>query len=165
MTERANCGSFVSMNSKYVFAFGGFNFPAGSQQKALQSVERLALRSKASQWEELNFSPSIKAKACFYLYQIDFEAAGISNVDGNGNDVGTQVMLFGGWRDMMLQKEVDVWDYKNNAVTSFYGDLGQESQLINPDMITKRPIQIKERVWFLGRRHIHWLNLKTKKFG
>ena len=42
--ERANCGSFVTKNSKYVYAFGGFNFPAGSQQKALSSVERLNLK-------------------------------------------------------------------------------------------------------------------------
>ena len=36
-------------------------------------------------------------------------------------------MLFGGWRDMMLQKEVDVWDYKHDAVNTFYGESGAES--------------------------------------
>jgi hypothetical protein len=66
--ERANCGSFVTKNSKYVYAFGGFNFPAGSQQKALASVERLNLLKPEAQFKELDLQPSIKMKACFYMY-------------------------------------------------------------------------------------------------
>jgi hypothetical protein len=44
LCERANCASFVTTDEKYLYAFGGFNFPAtGQQQKAIDSIERVNL--------------------------------------------------------------------------------------------------------------------------
>ena len=67
-------------------------------------------------------------------------------------------MLIGGWSKHKYLTKLSVF-YPRISKICAWGN----TNLCEPDMVTKRPILYNDCLFILGRHHIHIVDLKTKK--
>jgi len=105
--------------------------------------------------------------ACFYLSDITpflTEQRDQGNIDtaamieAEKGNLETNILLIGGWSKTKYLTQINMFFPKQNLLTPW----GNNSSLIEPDMVTKRPIRYKDRLYVLGRHHIHVIDLKAK---
>ena len=165
---RANAGTMVI--GEYLYAFGGFHSTAFGQE-GLNSFERLDLKNPEAKWQMINFadgSSELGKIACFYLSDItpflsdQREQGNIDNsvmMQAPDGSLEKTILLIGGWSKTKYLTEINMFYPKLNLLTPW----GIGSALIEPDMVTKRPIQYNDCLYVLGRHHIHVIDLKQKK--
>ena len=66
------------------------------------------------------------------------------------------ILLIGGWSKQQYLTGINMFFPSRNLLTPW------GTSLIEPDMVTKRPIRYKDRLYVLGRHHIHVIDLKDK---
>lgn len=103
--------------------------------------------------------------ACFYLSDItpflnEQRDCGVIDdkamVETEDGSLETNILFIGGWSKTKILTEINMFFPTRNLLTPW----GAGSALIEPDMVTKRPIRYKDSLYVLGRHHIHVIDLK-----
>uniref|UniRef100_A0A7S3I1D7 Uncharacterized protein n=1 Tax=Favella ehrenbergii TaxID=182087 RepID=A0A7S3I1D7_9SPIT len=80
-------------------------------------------------------------------------------IEKEDGDLEQAVMLIGGWSKHKYLTEINMFYPALNKLAVW----GVGTSLIQPDMVTKRPIRYKDSLYVLGRHHIHVIDLKAKQ--